>query len=159
MAKAKKEEAEETPKDSKKESVIKKKAFSLSEYKKEKGLDNVKFKPQEWLKFPSAFVEATGIPGVPLGAITLLRGHSDTSKSTAMLLAAIEAQKKNILPVFIITEMKWSWEHAKIMGLDYEEIKNSKGEIENYDGFFVYADRGKLKTIEDVAAFINELLD
>ena len=142
-----------------KESTIKKKSFSLKDYKKEKGLDNVKFKPQEWLTFPKAFIDATGIPGIPLGCITLLRGHSDTSKSTAMLLAAIEAQKKNILPVFIITEMKWSWEHAKTMGLEYEEIKNSKGEIENYDGFFVYVDRGKLKSIEDVAVFINELLD
>lgn len=164
MAKKKNEEEKnsEIPKgqDTKKNEVgIRKKFFNLSEYKKEKGFDNVKFKPQEWLNFPNAFIEATGVQGIPLGAITLLRGHSDTSKSTAMLLAAIEAQKKNILPVFIITEMKWSWEHAKIMGLDYQEVKNSKGEIENYDGFFVYVDRGKLKTIEDVAAFINEMLD
>lgn len=137
----------------------KKKFFSLSDYKREKGLDNVKFKPQEWLVFPPAFIDAVGMPGIPLGAITLLRGHSDTSKSTALIISAIEAQKKNILPVFIVTEMKWSWEHAKMMGLQYEEVKNAKGEVEGYDGFFIYVDRGTLKTIEDVAGFINNLLN
>lgn len=141
------------------EGSIKRKSFSLKDYKKEKGLDNVKFKPQEWLPFPRAFVDATGLIGTPLGAITLLRGHSNSSKTTSLLISAIECQKKNILPVFIITEMKWSWEHAKLMGLKFDEVKNSRGEIEGYDGFFIYTDRGKLRTIEDVAEFINHLLD
>ncbi|MFA5067843.1 MAG: hypothetical protein WC466_07410 [Candidatus Izemoplasmatales bacterium] len=164
MAKSKKEDENndfqpDLSNDLKSNSPIKKKFFNLSDYKKERGLDNVKFKSQEWLNFPSAFIDATGVPGIPLGSITLLRGHSDTSKSTALILSAIEAQKKNILPVFIITEMKWSWEHAKLMGLQFEETVDNKGVIENYDGFFIYADRGQLKTIEDVAAFINNLLD
>ena len=161
MAKTKVED--EAPKENgaekKKPGVIAKKNFDLAAYKKTKGLDNVKFKPQEWLRFQDAFIKATGIQGIPLGNIVLLRGHSNSSKSTALLSAACEAQKKNVLPVFIVTEMKWSWEHAKLMGLQYEEIKNDKGEVETYDGFFLYADRGKLKTIEDVAAFINNLLD
>lgn len=143
----------------KKKPTISKKHFSLADYKKEKGYGNAKFKPQEWLELPKAFVDATGVIGIPMGAITLLRGHSDTLKSSALIAAACNAQRKNVLPVFIITEMKWSWEHAKQMGLKFEEIKNSKGEVENYDGFFIYEDRGKLKTIEDVATFINHLLD
>jgi hypothetical protein len=140
-------------------SIAKKKFFNLAEYKKQKGFSSTKFKPQEWLNLPPAFIDATGIIGVPMGAITLVRGHSDTLKSSLLLATAISGQKKNVLPVFIVTEMKWSWEHARLMGLQFEEIKNSKGEVENYEGFFIYKDRGQLKTIEDVSAFINELLD
>lgn len=138
--------------------LIRKKFFSLSDYKRDKGLDNVKFKRQEWLPFSPAFIAATGLVGCPLGGITNIRGHSNVGKTTALLSAGCEAQKRKILPVFIITEMKWSWEHAKLMGLSFDEIKNDKGEIEGYDGFFIYTDRSKVKTIEDVAAFINELL-
>ena len=163
MAKKKEEETGEPAKNEvapKRESASKmKKSFNLKDYKKEKGLDNVKFKQQEWLELPSAFVNATGILGCPMGAITVIRGHSDTLKSSALIAAAVSAQKRNVLPVFIITEMKWSWEHAKLMGFKFEEVKNSNGAVENYDGFFIYKDRGQLKTIEDVAAFINELLD
>jgi hypothetical protein len=65
-----------------------------------------------------------------------------------------------ILPVFIITEMKWSWEHAKQMGFEVEDvIDEATGEIIDYKGFFLYVDRSSLGTIEDVAEFIADLLD
>jgi hypothetical protein len=65
-----------------------------------------------------------------------------------------------ILPVFIITEMKWSWPHAQTMGLQVEEVVDEEtGEITDYQGFFLYADRGSLNTIEDVAAYILDLID
>jgi hypothetical protein len=64
-----------------------------------------------------------------------------------------------ILPVFIITEMKWSWEHAKEMGLQFEETKDAEGNILDYEGHFLYADRGQLNTIEDVAVYIADLMD
>lgn len=100
------------------------------------------------------------MPGIPTGHITLLRGHSDTGKTTALLEAAVSAQKLGILPVLIITEMKWSWQHAKEMGLQFEEVINeSTGEITDYEGFFLYSDRGTLNTIEDVASYIADLLD
>jgi hypothetical protein len=64
------------------------------------------------------------------------------------------------LPVFIITEMKWSWEHAKQMGFQVEDIVDeTTGEIVDYKGFFLYTDRSSLGTIEDVAEFIADLLD
>jgi hypothetical protein len=95
-----------------------------------------------------------------MGHITLLRGHSDTGKTTALLEAAVSAQQKGILPVFIITEMKWSWEHAKQMGFQVDEIVDeSTGEVVDYKGFFIYVDRSSLNMIEDVAAFIADLLD
>ena len=139
-----------------------KKNFSLEKFKKNKGLasSSIKFKEQRWIPLSKAFQDVTSIPGIPEGHITLLRGHSDTGKTTALLEAAVSAQKMGILPVFIITEMKWSWEHAKEMGLQFEEVVDEDtGEILDYGGFFVYADRGNLHTIEDVAAFILDLID
>jgi hypothetical protein len=139
-----------------------KKSFSLDKFKKNKGLANtsIKFKEQRWIPLSKAFQEITSIPGIPEGHITLLRGHSDTGKTTALLEASVSAQKMGILPVFIITEMKWSWEHAREMGLDFQEVVDeSTGEIVDYEGFFIYTDRGQMNTIEDVAAFILDLID
>ena len=118
--------------------------FSLDKFKEKKLLKNsVKFKPQQWLPLSDAFQEITSVPGIPLGHISLLRGHSDTGKTTALIEAAVSAQKVGILPIFIITEMKWNWEHCMQMGLEVEEV----------------FDEETLNTIEDVAAFVLDLLD
>jgi hypothetical protein len=135
--------------------------FSLDAFKEKKGLkSNIKFKDQEWIPLSKAFQDVTSIPGIPMGHIVLLRGHSDTGKTTGLLEAAVAAQKRNIMPVFIITEMKWSWDHAKMMGLDVKEVVNEDtGEVENYEGNFIYVDRETINSIEDVAAFILDLID
>ena len=135
--------------------------FSLDTFKEKKGLkSNIKFKDQEWIPLSKAFQDVTSIPGIPMGHIVLLRGHSDTGKTTGLLEAAVAAQKRNIMPVFIITEMKWSWDHAKMMGLDVKEVVNKDtGEVENYEGNFIYVDRETINSIEDVAAFILDLID
>ena len=132
--------------------------FDLNKFKNAKGLDkNVKFKEQQWIPLSPAFTEVSGVPGIPMGHISLLRGHSDTGKTTALLEAAVSAQKMGILPVFIITEMKWNWEHASQMGLQVNLIKDEEGEVVDYDGNFIYVDRETVHTIEDVAAFIMDL--
>ena len=135
--------------------------FDLSSFKEKKGLkQNVKFKDQEWIPLSQAFQDVTSIPGIPTGHIVLLRGHSDTGKTTALLESAVSAQKRGILPVFIITEMKWNWEHAKQMGLQVDEVVDEEtGEITNYEGEFIYADRETIHSIEDVAKFILDLMD
>jgi hypothetical protein len=135
--------------------------FNLSSFKEKKGLkQNVKFKDQEWIPLSSAFQDVTSIPGIPTGHIVLLRGHSDTGKTTALLESAVSAQKRGILPVFIITEMKWNWEHAKQMGLQVDEVVDKEtGEVVNYEGEFIYADRETIHSIEDVAKFILDLMD
>ncbi len=141
---------------------IVKSGFSLDKFKKNKGFSSqsVKFKSQDWIPVSKAFQEVVSLPGIPTGHITLLRGHSDTGKTTMLLEAAVSAQRKGILPVFIITEMKWSWPHAKTMGLEFTEVVDkSTGEIVDYEGFFLYADRGSLNTIEDVASYILDLID
>lgn len=139
--------------------LVEKKTFSLNAYKKKKGVDNVTFKPNEWLELGDEFKEVTGIPGFLIGVVNLIMGHSDTSKSTAMIKAAIASQKKGRLPVFIITEMKWSWDHAKFMGLEFDEVVDKEtGEL-NYEGNFIYVDKLQLKSIEDVAEFIHKMID
>ena len=135
--------------------------FNLGKFKDKKGLSgNVKFKPQKWVPLSDAYQDVTSVPGIPTGHIVLLRGHSDTGKTTALIEAAVNAQKAGILPVLIITEMKWNWEHAIQMGLQVNEIwDETTGELANYEGFFLYVDRENIHTIEDVAAFILDLLD
>lgn len=139
-----------------------KKGFNLETFKQKKGFSStsVKFKEQGWIPLSDAFQEITSLPGIPKGHITILRGHSDTGKTTALLEAAANAQKQGVLPVFIITEMKWSWGHARDMGLVFDEVIDPvTKEVVNYDGFFIYADRGTLNSIEDVAALMSNLID
>ncbi len=135
--------------------------FDLNKFKEKKMLNNsVKFKEQQWIPLSKAFQEVTSVPGIPTGHIVLLRGHSDTGKTTALIEAAVSAQKMGVLPVFIVTEMKWNWEHAQQMGLQVNEVvDDTTGEIINYEGNFIYVDRENLNTIEDVAAFILDLID
>jgi len=136
------------------------KGGDLEKFKKSKNLQtSVVFKDQRWIQLSQAFQDTLQIPGIPIGHITLLRGHSDTGKTTALLEAAVAAQKMGVLPVFIITEMKWDWSHAKQMGFEFTEVANSDGEIVDYTGFFLYIDREKLNCIEDVSAFIADILD
>jgi len=134
--------------------------FDLSKFKSKKGLDkNIKFKDQEWIPLSPAFSDVTSVPGIPMGHIVLLRGHSDTGKTTAMIEAAVSAQNNGVLPVFIITEMKWNWEHAIQMGLDINVERDENGEITDYSGNFIYVDRETINSIEDVATFILDLMD
>lgn len=138
----------------------KKTGFNLEAFKKGKNLiNNSKFKKQEWIPLSPAFNNAISLPGIPCGQITIIRGHSDTGKTTAMIEAAMSAQALGKLPIFIITEMKWSWDHAIKMGFNVnEEVDKETGEV-NYSGDFIYVDRSNLNTIEDVASFIADLFD
>lgn len=135
--------------------------FNLDGFKNKKGLSSkAKFKEQHWIPLSEAFQEVTSVPGIPMGHIVLLRGHSDTGKTTALIEAAVSAQKRGVLPVFIITEMKWNWEHAIQMGLEVNTvIDKDTNEVVDYNGQFIYVDRETINTIEDVAAFILDLLD
>jgi hypothetical protein len=135
-------------------------AFSLDKFKANKGLaSNVKFKEQRWIPFSAALQEALSIPGIPMGHIAMVRGKSNTGKSTMTIETAVNAQKMGVLPVLIITEMKHDWNHWKMMGFDIEDVVDeSTGEIIDQTGFFIYRDRSTLNSIEDIASFIIDLL-
>lgn len=119
---------------------------------KEKYSSNTKYKPIDFYNCGEAFYNACGLPGPVKGGINMFLGHSNSSKTTAMILAAVDAQKKGELPVFIITEKKWSWEHAVELGLQAE--KNSDG---HWVGEFIFND--SFDYIEQATDFMNELLD
>jgi hypothetical protein len=135
-------------------------AFSLDKFKANKGLaSNVKFKPQRWIPFSPALQEALSIPGIPMGHNSMVRGKSNTGKSTMTIEVAVNAQKMGVLPVLIITEMKHDWEHWKKMGFQIDDIIDEEtGEIVDQNGFFIYRDRSSLNSIEDIAEFIIDLL-
>ena len=131
--------------------AIKKKTFSLEDIKG-KFSTKTKYKPESFYNCGDAFMEACGLPGPVMGGININLGHSNTSKTTALILAAVDAQKKGHLPVFIITEKKWSFEHSVELGLQAEQ--NSDG---TWDGNFIFND--SFEYIEQLTDYINELLD
>jgi hypothetical protein len=135
-------------------------AFSLDKFKANKGLaSNVKFKEQKWIPFSPALQEALSIPGIPMGHNSMVRGKSNTGKSTMTIEVAVNAQKMGVLPVLIITEMKHDWNHWRTMGFEMEDVVDKEtGEIIDQTGFFIYRDRSSLNSIEDIAAFIIDLL-
>lgn len=148
--------------DTLKDSVSKalKNNFDLNKFKERKLLNgDVKFKDQKWIPFSKALQEALSLPGAPMGHITQLRGQSNTGKTTTAIEIGVAAQKMGILPVLLITEMKHDWNHWKTMGFELNEVKDKNDRVVDYDGFFIYRDGGKLRAIEDVAAFMADILD
>jgi hypothetical protein len=111
---------------------------------KKKFSKEAEYKPDRFFDLGDAFLDACGIPGPAMGHINMLLGHSDTGKTTALVKSAVDAQKKGIIPVFIITEQKWSWDHAELMGFD-----------RNGDYLF----NSDFEYIEQITDYINELLD
>jgi hypothetical protein len=131
--------------------AIRKKTFSLEDIKG-KFSTKTKYKPESFYNCGDAFMEACGLPGPVMGGINMFLGHSNTSKTTALILAAVDAQKRGHLPVFIITEKKWSWDHCVELGFQAE--KNENGE---WDGHFIYND--SFDYIEQMTDYINDILD
>jgi hypothetical protein len=136
--------------------AIKKQDFSISSITS-KYSSKTTYKPDRFLDLGDAFLDATGLPGPALGHINMFLGHSDTGKTTALLGAASDAIKKGMLPVFIITEQKFDFDHASIMGIPVvKEVDQSTGEV-NYSGDFIF--KNDFEYIEQITDFINEMLD
>ena len=89
-------------------------------------------KPQEFITMPEAFVEATKLPGIPMGVTTLIHGHSNTGKSLLKNCLIASAQRKGILPVIIETENNFSWKFAIDCGVKAEPIYDDV-EVEHLD--------------------------
>ena len=128
--------------------AIKKKDFNY----KEKFSSKTKYKETNFYFCGDAFLSACGLPGPVMGGINMFLGHSNSSKTTALVLAAADAQRRGHLPVFIITEKKWSWEHAVELGLQAEKDSNDE-----WDGDFIFND--SFDYIEQATDFVNEVLD
>ena len=126
---------------------------------KDKFSTSAKYKPQRFLDLGPDFLDAVGLPGPAIGHLNMFLGHSDTGKTTALVKAAVDAQKKDILPVFIITEQKWSFEHAKLMGFQCEEVVDKEtGELAKAFGTS-YANaaslRNELNSVANLSGDVN----
>jgi len=124
---------------------------------KEKFSTSAKYKPQRFLDLGEDFLDAVGLPGPAIGHLNMFLGHSDTGKTTAAIKAAVDSQKKKILPVFIITEQKWSFDHAKLMGFECEEMVDEETGEMDWGGFFIF--NNNFSYIEQITDYINSLLD
>ena len=163
--------------------AIEKKPFNLNDFKKNNQMDTtVKMKELTWIPLSDSFFEALKIPGIPRGYFTSFRGFSNTGKSTAIYEAVAGAQKIGDLPVIIDTETNWDWEHARNIGVQFEEVADEEtGEIIDYVGDFIFLQsedlveryacldysNGKMgnkplrdePVIEDIARLMSDLLD
>jgi hypothetical protein len=107
------------------------KSFNVKDFKKDflgEKVSKTADKELEWLIMPSAFQEAVKLPGIPMGRTTMVRGWSDTGKSTLKNLAIAAAMRQGVLPVIFETEGNFDFQYAKDCGMDIEPIY---GEIED----------------------------
>lgn len=123
--------------------VLSKKFGKLGDYKTKINFKDVKYKPQEWINMSPGFKEVTKLPGIPTGHVIMNYGKSDTGKSTMGLEAAAHAQRQGILPVFIITENKFSFERGEKFGVNFDEAIVHNG----------------VATIEEGCKYVKEILD
>ncbi len=133
--------------------AIKKKDFKSI---KSKFSQEASYKPDRFFDCGDAFLDACGVPGPAMGHLNMFLGHSDTGKTTALINTAMDAQKKGILPVFLITEQKWTFDHAKLMGFECEKVEDKEGGS-SWDGFFLF--NNHFDYIEQITDYANELLD
>ena len=170
------------PKKSKASDVIQKKKIDTSDLKSKLGMnpETIPNKDTEWIPFNEAWYDATGLPGIPKGEFSIFRGFSDTGKSTAIYESVVGAQKTDVYPVIIDTEGSFKFEHARDLGMVFEEEYNELGEVVKYSGDFIYVNGGDLvdlygkydykksaettkqlrtnPVIEDVARLVKEIL-
>ena len=128
---------------------VDKKDFA-SAFKAKNDLNGVKDKDLDWILLPEAFYNAVKIPGIPKGYFSGVRGLPNTGKSTIKLNLIAECQRQNILPVIFETESNFPWDHAKMCGVDFEDVyddvlNEETGELErkvvDHSGFFLYYDQ------------------
>lgn len=152
--------------------VIKKKNFSrpsISSIKEKMGLtinknDLTKSsanKPIEFITLPEAFVNATKLPGIPKGELSIVYGWSNTGKSTLINCIIASCHASGILPVIFDTESHFDFNYAMDCGMEatpviedveVDDVDEETGEVTgshvekqvvDYEGNFMYFD-GKI---------------
>lgn len=163
--------------------VIEKKSFDLDSFLESEGLNSEpKDKELTWIPLSKAWHDSLKLPGFPRGFVSLVRGYSNTGKSTAFYEAIAGAQKVGDFCVIFETEGNWSIEHSKMCGVKYiEEVDKKTGEIiEKPDGFMLLRNQDIFKkfknychkdskemskqtrnepVIEDIALYMSRLID
>lgn len=163
-------------------------SFSVKDFKKNflgEKAGKVADKELEWLIMPKAFQEATKLPGFPMGRTSVIRGWTNTGKSTLKNLAIAAAMRQGILPVIFETEGNFDFQYAKDCGMAIEPVYGTDPEtgeegIVDWEGDYVlftttkmcefcgdmdYSKGEKVKNkrrvavIEDIGYIINTFLD
>lgn len=129
-----------------------KKSFSLNDYKKEIGGQDVPDKPLKWIKLSPAIQKATGLPGFPMGYVSLARGFTNTGKSTAICEGIVSAQKMGVLPIIIDTENNLGNHRLELMGYD----KDFSIEVDNE---FLLENFGKKQDAKRTEASIEDMAE
>jgi recA bacterial DNA recombination protein len=161
---------------------IEKKEFDLDAFLESENINSEpKDKELTWVPLSKAWHDALKLPGFPRGYLSLVRGYSNTGKSTAFYEAIAGCQKIGDLAIVIETEGNWNTEHAKNVGVKFKEVVDKEtGEIkEKPDGFILIRSRDLYEmyknynhqdskmmskptrgepVIEDVSLFISEML-
>jgi len=137
-----------------------KKTFSLADFKKKAGCEDVPDKPLTWLRTSAAMEKATGLPGFAKGYVNLCRGFSNTGKSTAVCEGIVAAQKDGDLVIIIDTENNMGMERLVKMGFDIN------GEYILIDNEYLLTNFGKKQdkdrneaSIEDLAKCMYYFMD
>lgn len=99
--------------------AIGKKEFSLADFKKKVGAEDIPFKPTEWIKCSPAIQKGIGVPGFAKGFVNIATGFSNSGKSSFASEAAVFAQKAGILPIIFDTENNLGRNRLEIMGFDW----------------------------------------
>jgi hypothetical protein len=151
---------EEVPSNDKVRKPTPKKTFSLDNFKKKIGGEDVPDKPLQWIKLSEGFKKATGLPGFAKGYVNLARGHSNTGKSTAVCEGIVAAQKMGDFVIIIDTENNLGRDRLTMMGFDWN------GNYLHIDNEYLLENFGKLQdkdrkeaAIEDMAKFMYYILD
>jgi len=162
--------------------TVAKTEYSLEDFKKSQGIQKtIKDKDLTWVPLSKAWHDAIKLPGFARGFVNSVRGYSNTGKSTAFYEAIAGAQRIGDLPVIFETEGNFNWTHARLCGMQFEEVVDEEtGEI-TYGGNFLFMGNKDLldryqnydhqhskegKTplryepvLEDIALYMTELLD
>jgi len=152
----------ETPVNDKTRKPTTKKTFSLDDFRKKVGAPVMESKPLVWIPIDDGLKQATGMPGVPKGYVTLFRGYSNTGKSTALMRAIVNAQKAGDFVIIIDTENNIDEGNKRLtsMGFDWGGnylLVNNKYLLDNYG--IVQDKNRKEASIEDMAKAVYDFLD
>ena len=100
------------------------KKFSVKDFKKNVLGEQSKTadKEMEWIVMPPAFQEALKLPGFPMGRTSMIRGRSDTGKSTLKNCAIASAMRQGILPIIFETEGNFDFQYATDCGMAIEPV-------------------------------------
>ena len=120
------------------------KGFSVKNFKSEFLGEHSKTadKEIEWITRPKAFQEALKVPGFPMGRTSMIRGRSDTGKSTLKNCAIAAAMRQGILPIIFETEGNFDFQYAKDCGMAIEPVYET---VEYVDD-----ETGEIRTKEEI---------